>query len=146
MIPLYFLKSRGQFGGRDILGRSSNGSLGKGFFGSLRDFTACFSLSISVLTYESMIVGGSFEWIGLNWGACKDWTILAKDVTCAVNVLIMSSWWAWIRFIRIYDGSDREFDLTNALDNCGDFGGNDRNLSDNRIWVKFIRSTSVYSW
>ena len=76
MILLCFLKSRGQVGDRNILGRSSNGSLTKEPFGLLRDFTACFSLSISVLTCESMIVEGSlneYDWIeelakiGLFW-------------------------------------------------------------------------------
>ena len=125
MVPLYFLKSRGQFGGRDILGRSSNGSLATRFFGSLRDFTACFSLSILVLACESMIVGGSFEWIWLDWEACKDWTILAKDVTCAVKVLIALFWWAWIRFVGIGNGLDREFGWTDPWDNLEDSDDND---------------------
>ena len=131
VVPLYFLKPRGQFGGRNILGRSSNGSLAKEFFGSLRDFTTYFSFFISVLAYESMIVEGSFEWIGLNWGARKDWTISAKDVTCAVNVLIMSSWLAWIEFIRICDRLDGEFGLTNSWDSFENSGGNDWNLGNN---------------
>ena len=36
MVPLYFLKSNGQLGGRVILGRSSKGSLIKVFFGTTR--------------------------------------------------------------------------------------------------------------
>ena len=103
----------------------------KDFFGSLRDFTACFNLSISVLTCESMIVESSFEWIRLDWRACKDWTILAKDVTCAIKVLIASFWWVWIGFVGIGDGLDQEFGWTGTWTNLEDSSGNDWKFGNN---------------
>ena len=104
VVPLYFLKSNGQLGGRVILGRSLKGSMLRALFGSARFLIVLFNCSISVWAN-----GSTFGWRGLRgwtiWGAkfwaagrvCNDWTASAKDAICADSIWRVSALgFSWI--------------------------------------------------